>query len=323
MSTVSTNQRSYGSVSFQQLAFSWLHANQYRLKASSYSVYHTKLIKYLIPYFQKHTVANIDQTVILSFVSCLSAPSAYYKIALKPSTINLTLSILYQILSYGEFQYHLVIPPHRMPFAKYRNLSVLPFSMPELHSLIQYLLSLSTPESFGILIAVYTGIRIGELCSLQWKDISKDGVMHISKTIQRVQNTSVAPGTSRTNVLISPPKTTASIRDIPLPHFLYEKIISYRAFPEHYILTDSICFIEPRLLQYHFRKHLQACQLVPHKFHTLRHTFATLCIQSGIDYKTLSELLGHASVKTTLSIYVHSNLQMKRTSIETLSSVLK
>jgi integrase len=163
------------------------------------------------------------------------------------------------------------------------------------------------------LFALFTGIRIGELCALQWDDI-KDNKIHISKTMQRIKN---EDGIS--TVMITEPKTDKSNRFIPVPPAIYELIEKYRK-PKGYVIRQANDkFIEPRLLQKKFGEITSACGLENVNFHALRHTFATRCIESGFDVKTLSEILGHTNVRTTMDRYVHSSFELKQKNMEKLT----
>jgi integrase len=142
--------------------------------------------------------------------------------------------------------------------------------------------------------------------------------MHIHQTMGRIQNKS---GTgSRTRVVVSAPKSRCSIRTIPLPEELLQFIRSYQRVSTGYFLTNSEKrYVEPRLMQLHFRKVLEKCGIAPANFHALRHTFATRCVELGMDVKSLSEILGHASVTITMDRYVHPSMELKRENMNRLS----
>ena len=127
----------------------------------------------------------------------------------------------------------------------------------------------------------------------------------------------------KTQILISAPKSLCSIRQIPVPNEIFHILINERGLPKDFLLTGTGSkFIEPRTLQYRFKKVLQNCQIENANFHTLRHTFATRCIEVGFDLKSLSEILGHANVNITLNRYVHPSLDLKRDHMEKLSKLL-
>jgi len=175
--------------------------------------------------------------------------------------------------------------------------------------------------NIGILISFYTGVRIGELCALKFSDISfETNTMHIDKTMQRIQN--FKGDKNKTDVIISSPKSECSIREIPVPQFIIDLIIKndlYRR--DAYLLTGEVArFIEPRTLENKFNKIASICNIENVTFHMIRHTFASDCIEAGVDAKSLSEILGHSSVNITLNRYVHSSMEIKKMNMEKLYS---
>jgi integrase len=157
---------------------------------------------------------------------------------------------------------------------------------------------------------MFTGLRIGEICALKWSDVDlENGILHISKTAMRIQTPTEK---SKTAVKITAPKTANSIRDIPLPNFLVKKLSAVMKSDDCYVLSGNSHLVEPRCLSYRFKSILKKANLPSIKFHALRHTFATNCLQKNFDIKTLSEILGHSSVDTTMRIYVHTSLERKR-----------
>ena len=174
--------------------------------------------------------------------------------------------------------------------------------------------------SLGILIALYTGVRIGELCALCIDDIDLDmKKVTINKTLQRLQNKD-NQDTAKTRISISTPKTKNSIREIPLPDFIVERISEIGYKKGSYILTGlPDKFVEPRTMENRFNRLMQKLAIDDVSSHTLRHTFATRCVEVGVDVKTLSETLGHSNVNITLNRYVHSSFEMKQRCLNKLN----
>ena len=175
---------------------------------------------------------------------------------------------------------------------------------------------------FGVYLCLYTGLRLGEICALQWKDVdSTNLIISINKTILRVKNVNSAVY-PKTRLLINSPKTPSSERIIPLPETLNSMMQTLKAemLPSEncYVLTGTEKFIEPRNYYERYKGYLRKCNLDGFNFHALRHTFATRCIEIGVDPKVLSEILGHASVQITLDRYVHPSMAIKRTSLDRL-----
>ena len=160
---------------------------------------------------------------------------------------------------------------------------------------VSYLLEDMDTCKFGVLLALFTGVRIGELCALQWGKISlKEQTIRIDATLQRLRDTS-AVGSARTRIVISTPKSDTSVRTIPVTDYTAE--LCGKMAPQSsaaYVLTGTDSFMEPRALQYRMEKYTRKCGLEGVHFHTLRHTFATRAVEVGFEIKSLSEVLGHS-----------------------------
>lgn len=141
--------------------------------------------------------------------------------------------------------------------------------------------------------------------------------MMINKTAQIIQQ--LDSSNRKTKVIVTSPKSSCSIREIPMPISLSEILKKYVSSSDSYLLSGNQKCTEPRIMQYYFKKYLKLCNLPNYNFHTLRHTFATRCIELGFDVKTLSEILGHSSVNITLNTYVHSSFKRKQESMNKLS----
>lgn len=172
-------------------------------------------------------------------------------------------------------------------------------------------------RTIGVLISVYTGMRIGEVCALKWENIDLGKrLINVTKTLQRVYVEK-----NKTKVIITPPKTKISERKIPIPSILYDelKIKSASYTKSSYVVTgNEDKYIEPRSFQYVYKKVLENSGVKYRNFHCLRHTFATRCIRVGMDIKSLSEVLGHSDVNITLNRYVHSSYDSKKKFMEKL-----
>ncbi len=164
----------------------------------------------------------------------------------------------------------------------------------------------------GFYLCLSTGLRIGELCALRWKNIDiQQKILRVTSTIKRIK-TSDMHSTTKTELMITAPKSLSSIRDIPLPEKLAEMLLSFKQADEKFLLSGSNEPVEPRTMQYRFNKYAEKLKLSYSNPHVLRHTFATHCIELGFDIKTLSEILGHSNVEITLNRYVHSSEERKR-----------
>lgn len=172
-----------------------------------------------------------------------------------------------------------------------------------------------------ILLTLYTGLRIGEVCGLKWENIDfQNHCLYVKRTIQRIK---CGSGSTKTILIESTPKSLSSIREIPVPDFIIEYLKQYYTKDDDFILSKSEKLYDPRLLENSFKLLLKKLQIKKIKFHALRHTFATRSIEAGVDIKTLSELLGHSSIDITLKTYVHTSHELKRKSINKLVSYMQ
>lgn len=187
----------------------------------------------------------------------------------------------------------------------------------------QYLLEMVLKEKINIrkiclLLCLYTGLRVGEVCGLKWEDIDfSNKSLIIKRTIIRIKS---QDNNSKTKTILieSTPKSETSKRVIPIPNFIIELLKDFKEKDNYFILSNSDKLYDPRYLESFYKRILKKCNIKNNKFHTLRHTFATRSIESKMDIKTLSEILGHSSVEITLKLYVHPTYDMKKMSLENL-----
>lgn len=142
--------------------------------------------------------------------------------------------------------------------------------------------------------------------------------IYVHQTMQRIQTQ--GDSKQKTKVIVSAPKSSCSIRKIPIPDNLFHIITDYHSNLNGYVLTGSeVMYVEPRTMQNHFKRILLKSKLSSVNFHVLRHTFATRCVELGFDVKSLSEILGHANINITLNRYVHPSMELKRQNMQKLS----
>jgi integrase len=180
----------------------------------------------------------------------------------------------------------------------------------------------SDSTSLGIILALFLGLRIGEICGLMWGDINyTDLTINIFRTVERIAE--LSPNSkSKTKVVISKPKTEKAVRTIPIPEFLREYIFKRKGDNDTFILTGTTDFIEPHCLYTRYKNFLRKNGIEDNTFHSLRHTFATRCVEEGFDTKVLAEILGHSSVTTTMNFYVHPSMENKRKQMELLAPTI-
>ena len=289
----------------------WLEKIRYTVKDSTYSCYVTLVHKHIIPYFGNDSVVTSDdiQRFIYRKVSC----------GLAPATVRSIVILLDRILVYGEEEKMLPVMKRKIIAPKNIHVQKHTLDAVQLNTLARFLYSEKGRFELGVLLCMNTGIRIGELCGLKWEDFDlKNEVFEIRRSVSRIRNvdddgqTVKKSGISRTLVVVSSPKTVSSIRQIPIPHHLLEDIKTQYTSREDYLLTGTTECMEPRRVQRKFEWILKTCGLPHVTFHSLRHSFASRCIEDGVDSKALSEILGHSSVKITMDVYVHSNMEQKK-----------
>ena len=182
-----------------------------------------------------------------------------------------------------------------------------------------YLISNPTSSNVGILLSAATGIRIGELCALKWENINLEKrILTVRNTVQRIKN---IDGNTATKLVVTSPKSSSSVREIPLPEFIIPYLSNHRTGNSCYLLSGTQGIVEPRVMQYRFKRILAELHLSDVSFHSLRHLFATNCIAIGVDVKSLSEILGHSNVQITLNRYVHSSMERKAEYMKSVSEL--
>ena len=176
-------------------------------------------------------------------------------------------------------------------------------------------------KNLGLLITIYSGMRIGEVCALQWKDIDlEEKVIRVNKSIQRIYTEEDTMGKMKTELLISTPKTKSSQREIPIVQPLFKMMKDFAKIcrPDYFVCSGTTTPIEPRTYRSYYMKKTEEIGLPRLKFHGLRHTFATQLIASKADAKTVSAILGHSDITTTLNTYVHPSRDDKRNALSKL-----
>lgn len=208
---------------------------------------------------------------------------------------------------------------------KRKKVLVQVFSTEEQTRLEGYIKENWNQTGFGIYLCLYTGMRLGEICALRWKNINiQEGYLTVCATVQRL-SIEQENGEIKSRLFITSPKSETSVRQIPIPSFLLpdlQKNSKMTTADSFFLTSKSQCPMEPRTFQYQYKRFLHQAGVPYYNFHTLRHTFATRCITSGMDPKTLSEILGHADIKITMDYYFHSSFEFKKNQIEKLTALV-
>ena len=194
----------------------------------------------------------------------------------------------------------------KMPSSEEKEISV--FTKKEQQVIESFCLNHKKRNYIGIVICLYTGIRLGELLALTWDDIDfNSNLLTINKTSYS------AKVDGKTQIIVDKPKTKKSNRVIPLPNQLVKllKIIKKESNSKYVITTRNSGMVGNRSYQRTFKFILKKVNVPYRNFHSLRHTFATNAIELGMDVKTLAEILGHTNAMITLNRYSHSLLNYK------------
>lgn len=291
----------------------WLLSKKPVIKETTYSKYITIIDSHIRPKLGNIPINKINSELLSKFVNNeMEYGNLETKGKLNNNTVREIINILKQILKYNEI--YIQIP---LPHSTKKDIVIL--SENERNKLERYLLLNNNRYTFGILLTLYTGMRIGEICALKWKNIDlKKKVITINSTISRVKNLNNNIQ-NKTKLIVENAKTINSIRKIPIPKSLIEILNKVKGKDEYYFLTGSEKIIDPRNYENQYKKILKCAGINEnYSYHTLRHTFATRCIALGFDPKTLQEILGHSNIKITLSLYVHPTEKMKTTCMNKL-----
>lgn len=299
-------------ITVSELFAVWLVSRKNSIKQSTYVNYRTMYQNYISADFGDMRVDRVTSFMLNRHVSDLLECGGENGKCLSSRSVQAILIMMKSVFAYGETEYKLENPAKNVSLPKSEHREIEVFTSSEMVR-IRHNALCDDCRILGILLCLYTGLRIGEICALKWEDIDLvNQVIHVKKTLQRIKNPNAI--TPKTIVIIDEPKSAKSIRDIPIPTFMLPQIAKLKrnVSSDRYFLTCSSNYTEPRTYQYKYKTFLKHIGVPYKNFHVLRHTFATQCIRLGIDVKTVSELLGHASVKITLERYVHSNHRIYR-----------
>lgn len=293
---------------FTEYCLQWLTINENRLKDSTLAKYFSILEKHIKPHLGNYIPAELDSTIIAEF-----SKSLLYQKHLSPKTVRDILTFVHKIFVYIQADTRYDLPPFIISYPKPERKELRVLSRKEQQLLIEYLLTDFDIYKFSVLLALFTGLRIGEICALQWKHISIESkLLTVKQTVQRIKNPD-RQSAKKTILLLGAPKTLSSARTIPITDSLAKLFRVFQPGDQDcFLITGTHQFIDPRNIQRRLKKYTKDLHLSDVHFHTLRHTFATRCIECGCDIKILSEMLGHSNISTTLNRYVHPSLEFKR-----------
>ena len=295
----------------------WKTDKKQYVKKSSFSAYTLLIENHILPDFGESY--EVEEAEVQAFVF------RKLELGLSHKTIKDILIVLKMILKFGAKHKWLDYTPFDIQFPTVResqHIEVL--SRSDQKKIMNYIQEHFTFRNLGVYICLSSGMRIGEICALTWQDIDiENGIICVNQTIQRIYV--IEEGSRKTELILDAPKTKNSIREIPISKDLlrilkpFKKIVN----PSFFVLTNDAKPTEPRTYRSYYKNLMRDLQMPELKFHGLRHSFATRCIESNCDYKTVSVLLGHSNISTTLNLYVHPNMEQKKKAIEQMFKGLR
>lgn len=295
----------------------WKNDKRNYVKKSTFSAYVLLIENHLMPNFGDKV--EVHENEVQKFVL------QKLDLGLSQKTIKDILIVFKMILKFGSKHKWIKYEPFEIQYPtvrEYQKVEVLNKS--DQKRIMKYIQEHFTFKNLGVYICLSAGIRIGEICALTWEDIdTENSIISVKKTIQRIYV--IEDGFRKTELILDTPKTKNSIREIPISKDLlrilkpFKKIVN----PAFFVLTNESKPTEPRTYRSFYKNFMKELEMPELKFHGLRHSFATRCIESNCDYKTVSVLLGHSNISTTLNLYVHPNMEQKKKAIEQMFKTLR
>lgn len=302
---------------FSKLVEEWKDYKRQYIKKSSFAAYVLLIENHLLPYFGDRLL--VEEAFVQQFV--LEKLEA----GLSQKTVKDVLIVLKMILKFGAKQSIFTYKPFEIQFPTQRQkLSLEVLSRSDQKKIMSHIQQHFTFRNLGVYICLSAGMRIGEICALKWKDVDMEkGVISVRRTIQRIYN--IENGVRKTELLLDTPKTSNSIREIPMVKELWRMLKPLKKLVNEsfFVVTNDSKPTEPRTYRSYYKSLMKELSMPELKFHGLRHSFATRCIESNCDYKTVSVLLGHSNISTTLNLYVHPNMEQKKRAVDQMFKSLR
>lgn len=301
---------------FSDILRTWIYTNRVRIKGATEAKYVQMIETHIIPALGGIKINAIDSRDINSFLDIkLKSGGLKSKEALSPSYVRTMAIIIEAAINHAVMEglRNPLKTPINKPLIPKKDITIL--NKPSESDLTQKLAADSSPTAIGVLLALQCGLRIGEVCALRWGDVDfETGIIRVRHTISRVPCTN---SEQKTMLVMDTPKTISSIRDIPMPSSLQNILRNaYNHRSSEFVVSHDHAFVGTRTFDYQFRKLLKQHNIPIFSFHTLRHTYATRCAESGMDAKMLSRLLGHSSSNISLNVYVHPSMETAINHIE-------
>ncbi len=294
----------------------WLEHNKLHLKGATINKYSYMITTHILPEFGNTRITDISSSEINLFLDKkLKTGRKDGKGGLSPSYVKTLAIIIESALDFAieEGVYNAQKKAINKPRSTKKDITIL--SSEDIEKIEKINKEKRDLVWLGTYLALHTGMRIGEVCALTWSDIDlNEKVIHINHTLTRVLDDE-----NKTKIILDSPKTDASKREIPICSTLETLLFDeYTKRKSDFVVSEKHTFIGTRTFEYRYKQFLKNNNIQEINFHSLRHTFATRCVQAGVDIKSLSEILGHANVSITLNTYVHSSIETKRNQLEKL-----
>ena len=290
----------------REIALAWKSDKKRYVKQSTYAAYVLILENHILPSFVDCEALN--EKLVQDFVL------QKLNDGLSIKTVKDMLIVLKMVMKFGvknEWMNYCEWDIKYPTTETHKEIEVL--TVAHHKKILDYIKLHFTFRNLGIYISLTTGLRIGEVCGLKWSDINTDnGTITVNRTIERIYM--VEGERKHTELVINTPKTKNSCREIPMNKELLAMVKPLKKVVnmDYYVLTNEEKPTEPRTYRNYYHRLMKGLNIPRLKYHGLRHSFATRCIESNCDYKTVSVLLGHANITTTLNLYVHPNMEQKK-----------
>ena len=309
---------------FREILYLWLENRKIKLKTQTYNKYFNLIEQHIIQDLGCIQVCDLTAIQINKFLlKKRSIGKLNNEGGLSASSVQSISFIVSSALRFAvQNGYCSILKGEVLKIPKKKNeLEIM--SLEQQNNFVRWLIQNIDCRKVGIILALYTGMRIGEVCGLAWEDINFEmNTIHVCHTVERIKMLDNEPDSKKTILMLCETKSYSSDRIIPMSEELKHLLTICKNFSigRFVVPGNTYEFIDPRTFQYWFSKILKDYGMQHINYHSLRHTFATRCIESGMDIKTLSELLGHSTVNITLNTYVHSSLTHKRKQLTIMHS---